>query len=183
MSLSQKIADKVKAETDELRQVLINSGLFVNKRTELDMEDVFTQLYISIPSVMTRWHNGDPTLIMVVHEGDNDGTLFHTEVVPLDPKDDPLLFAMQDYEQRVVSALNADAPDDTITSLPRAVMMMGFLGECVRGAIVGSAKATRYLSAFMRFMFPDQNRFYVQLGITTTANPPTVTIAGYFTDA
>lgn len=177
MALSPKVADKIKLETDALREALSQSGLYANKRSEADVEGAFTQLYLSIPDVMNAWCEKTPTLILIVSGGGGAGAaLYHTALVDLDPSDDPLLFAIQDYEQRVLAA------SDDKTPLPKSVVLMGFMGECVRGAMGGSKKAARYLGAFLKFMFPDQTRFFLELSLGADY-PTTVSIDGYFTDA
>lgn len=176
MALSPALANKIKEETDALRKTLQDAGLYAHPCTEEDVEPAFARWYCSLPDVMTRWHNNDPTAIILVHVGDEDATLCHFHVVDLLPEDKPLLFVLQDYEDRIMATMEDKQP------LPRSVILMGFMGECVRGTTLGNNTATRYLSEFLRFMFPEKNRFYLQLGLGKDV-PMTVTIDGYFTDA
>lgn len=177
MALSPAVVDKLKQETDALRDTLNAAGLYVNERSEADVEGAFTQLYLSIPDVMNAWCEKVPTLILIVSEDTKkNAALYYTTLTALDPSDDPLLFAIQDYEQRIMDDSEDKSP------IPKSVILMGFMGECIRGAMSGSKKAARYLGAFLQFMFPERNRFFLELSLGS-GYPTTVSIDGYFTDA
>lgn len=175
MSLSPRIRELLKKEETALHESMKTHGLFVNKRTYEEVENAFLQFHLSIPDVMAKWDLKQPTLIMLINDAGKNGTLYYTDLVASDPNDEPVMFAFQDY-QRHLEAESDGAP------VPMIVSAIGFLGECIRGAVGGSVSAKHHLSALLRIMFPQQNRLLLQVKLGEDAGTPTLSIEGYYTD-
>lgn len=173
MAYSQEVLDKISAETAEYRVALERQGMLTQERTEEELEGVFTQLYLSIPDVMAKWSAGLPMAIFVVRDDHGQASLYYTE--PKTADDEPLLFEIQDYTSR----LKEELKDQSELSLP--VIAMGYFGECIRGSMAGSPKAVLGLSKFLKFLFPDKSRVFLQLGVEG-GEFSTLTVDGYFTD-
>lgn len=165
---------KLQIEEEALRDVLTKQGVYAHKRTAADMEGVFMRLLPSIPATMQRWDEKKPVIIIVAVDKDSGhGTLFH-EDNSVKGSTDPVLFEMQDYAEMV----RREDPEGI--PMPPASMVMGFLGECLRGITSGSKTAPVSLAKLMRFLFEGQTRVYMQVGLDKDF---TVTVEGYYTDA